>query len=81
MKLLSLSQPTLNESSGQRRRPILKCPVHPCEYVGRYDNVRRHVKTKHREVIEGAPSVPQILPSPGEASEVQMTSPLGEKET
>ena len=75
MKHPPLTQPTFDESSNLRRRPIVKCPVAPCGYVGRYDNVKRHVKSKHHHAIDGTPAVPQILPSSAEASEVQMASP------
>ncbi len=80
MKHPPQTQPTFDESSNLRRRPIVKCPVAPCGYVGRYDNVKRHIKTKHHQVIDGTPAVPQILPSSAEASEVQMASPRGEIE-
>jgi hypothetical protein len=80
MKHPPLTQPTFDESSNLRRRPIVKCPVAPCGYVGRYDNVKRHVKSKHHHAIDGTPAVPQILPSSAEASEVQMASPRGEIE-
>ena len=80
MKHLSLSQPSLKESSSLRRRPIVKCPVEPCGYVGRYDNYKRHAKTKHRQVIAETPAVPQILPLSEEAIEVQMASSRDEIE-
>jgi hypothetical protein len=47
-----------------------------------HDNVVLVTKSGGSAVlVADVPSVPQILPSPGEASEVQMTSPIGEKET
>ena len=49
MKQKPMSQPTLNASSNHGRHAIVKCHEINCEYVGRSDNVKRHMKRRHQQ--------------------------------
>ena len=43
---------------------IVRCPADLCEYEGRSDNVKRHVKRKHKDMIVVPPMVQLVPPFP-----------------
>ena len=65
----------LDTSSSHGRHAIVKCPAESCEYVGRSDNVKRHVKRKHKHMIVVPPVVQLVPPSPEAPNDDHGASP------
>ena len=49
MKQKPLSHPTLNASSNHGHHSIVNCHEINCEYLGRSDNVKSHMKRRHQQ--------------------------------
>ena len=47
MKKQALSQQSVKFDSRHGKHAIIKCHVIDCEYVGRSDNLKRHIAKKH----------------------------------
>ena len=59
-----MSQSTFGALSNHGKHATTKCPVESCGYVGRSDNVIRHVKRKHKHTLVVPPVFEMVPPMP-----------------
>ena len=66
---------TLDALSNHGRHAIVRCPADLCEYEGRSDNVKRHVKRKHKDMNVVPPIVQLVPPLPEAPNDGRGASP------
>ena len=65
-----MSLSTFGALSNHGKHATAKCPVESCGYVGRSDNVKRHVKRNHKHTLVVPPVVEMVPPMPEAPNDV-----------